>query len=774
MSAVIEPPTVSVVICSYTVERWDLLMDVIDSVHAQTFAPEQVIVVVDHNEDLYKRLIAAARGVTLVESIGPRGLSGARNTGVSRVTSDIVAFLDDDAEAAPDWLERLTALYDDPDVLAVGGRVEPVWETGRPAHFGEELDWIVGCSHRGLPRVASEVRNVIGANMSFRLDVLQRVGGFNLALGRQGTRPLGCEETEICIRSTMGAPGSRIVYEPAALVRHHVPAHRGTLRYMLARSWSEGISKAQVSHVVGHKRALGPERRYVRSVLPRAVFSGIRDWSRGTNPDGLGRAGAVVAVLAFTAAGYLRGRRLAHVSMPRPRFDTLPGQYNSPIRAVKGSPVSERASEMLPAAEGSVLELVPVMESRTLPDWSGARWIGTIDYLSLNGHTHVRLQNSRGYGRARLLVREGSSVRGFVDVEAPDGIIDRRVLDTAAAALPAATSSPPVSSTPPITVILCTRDRASLLREALGAILRLDYPNFDVLVVDNAAQNTDTSDMVRQEFQDSRVTLIQEPVPGLSQARNTGLRHARGDIVAFTDDDVVVDKAWLREIAAGFERAPDAACVTGLVPAGEVRSRAQGYFDDRVSWSKSVAPMVYSLAAPPADLPRFPFCVGAYGTGANFALDRRTALSLGGFDTALGAGTRTGGGEDIDMFTRVILEGYSLVVQPSAIVWHRHRDGLEELRAQARSYGSGLGAWLTKILLNPHTARLALARSPHAVRHFLPNARRRTARPAAAGTGAVDPRDPQLAKVLRLELISVARGPLNYLLQRLSGESRSE
>ncbi|WP_256476916.1 glycosyltransferase family 2 protein [Pseudarthrobacter raffinosi] len=306
-------PSVTIVICAYTERRWDRLLDVIESVRAQSVAPQEVLVVIDHNADLYERLTEIVDDVTVVESSGPRGLSGARNTGVGLADSDIVAFLDDDAEAAPDWLQRLLALYDDPDVLAVGGRVEPVWETGRPGYFGEELDWIVGCSHRGMPKVASEVRNVIGANMSFRLEVLRQVGGFNLSLGRQGTLPLGCEETEICIRSKMGSPGSRIVYEPAALVRHHVPADRGTLRYMLSRSWSEGISKAQVSRVVGQKRALGPERRYVRSVLPRAVFAGVRDWGRGDNPQGLGRAGAVIAVLAWTAAGYVRGRRIAHV-----------------------------------------------------------------------------------------------------------------------------------------------------------------------------------------------------------------------------------------------------------------------------------------------------------------------------------------------------------------------------------------------------------------------------------------------------------------------------
>jgi len=163
-----------------------------------------------------------------------------------------------------------------------------------------------------LPRVATEVRNVIGANMSFRLDGVRRVGGFNPSLGRQGSTPLGCEETELCIRLRMGAPGCRIVYEPAALVRHHVPAGRGKIRYLLSRSWSEGISKAQVSHIVGHKRALGPERRYVRNVLTRAVLAGMYDWTRG-DPGGLGRAAAVVAVVASTSAGYLRGRQLAHV-----------------------------------------------------------------------------------------------------------------------------------------------------------------------------------------------------------------------------------------------------------------------------------------------------------------------------------------------------------------------------------------------------------------------------------------------------------------------------
>ena len=324
MSQIQGLPSVSVVICSYAEERWDLLIGALDSLRSQTHSPQQTIVVVDYNVELYKRLIFTVPDVVIVENSGPKGLSGARNTGASVAKAEIVAFLDDDAEAAPDWLERLTVLYDDPEVLAVGGSVRPVWDTARPRYFAEELDWIIGCTYHGLPKVAAEVRNVIGANMSFRSDVLQRVGGFDADLGRQGAKPLGCEETELCIRAVLGAPGSRVVYEPAAVVHHHVPEERGTLKYMLSRSWSEGISKARVSRLVGHKRALGPERRYVRQVLPRAVFAGIRDAVRDKDLTGLARSATVLAVLAATALGYVRGRRLPPAPVPHETSQAAP------------------------------------------------------------------------------------------------------------------------------------------------------------------------------------------------------------------------------------------------------------------------------------------------------------------------------------------------------------------------------------------------------------------------------------------------------------------
>ena len=325
------------VICSYSEDRWDRLMGALDSVRTQTVPPKQTIVVVDYNVDLYKRLIFTVPDAVIVENTGPKGLSGARNTGAGIAKAEIVAFLDDDAEAEPDWLERLAALYDDPDVLAVGGRVEPLWEAGRPGHFANELDWIVGCTYRGMPKVAAEVRNVIGANMSFRAEVLDRVGGFNTALGRQGAVPLGCEETELCIRAVIGAPGSRVVYEPAALVHHHVPAERGTLRYMLARVL--GRRDLQGAGQQGGRPQTGTGSRTALCPAGPATCGVCR------NPRLARRRGPCRARPGGNHRGRARGHRDRLCTRPPPAYRGLAAESGRGVdgRALEGSPVNRAA-----------------------------------------------------------------------------------------------------------------------------------------------------------------------------------------------------------------------------------------------------------------------------------------------------------------------------------------------------------------------------------------------------------------------------------------------
>ncbi len=152
------------------------------------------------------------------------------------------------------------------------------------------------------------MRNPIGANMSFRRDALAR-DGFRVGVGRVGRVPLGCEETELAIRATGRVAGSRIVLLPAARVRHHVSADRVHWRYFASRCWAEGRSKAIVATLAGSQTGLSSERAYVRRTLPAGVVRGARDAARG-DVAGLGRSASIVAGLAITAAGYLRGRIL--------------------------------------------------------------------------------------------------------------------------------------------------------------------------------------------------------------------------------------------------------------------------------------------------------------------------------------------------------------------------------------------------------------------------------------------------------------------------------
>lgn len=299
--------TLTVLICAYTLERWADVTAAVDSVRRQTLAPEQTIVIIDHNPELLERSRAAFPDVRCLASTGPRGLSGARNTGVGAATGDVVAFLDDDAAADPHWAENLLDAYDDDQVLGVGGGVVPEWRAPRPVWFPDEFLWVVGCSYEGLPAGRAEVRNPIGANMSFRRDVLEETGGFDTGIGRLGKDAAGCEETELSIRARRLRPGSRILVDPAATCRHAVTPDRVTRRYFRRRCWAEGRSKAIVSGLAGADLALSSERRYVARTLPVGIARGVRAALRG-DIGGLTRALAIVEGASLTALGYATGR----------------------------------------------------------------------------------------------------------------------------------------------------------------------------------------------------------------------------------------------------------------------------------------------------------------------------------------------------------------------------------------------------------------------------------------------------------------------------------
>ncbi|MEU9127227.1 glycosyltransferase family 2 protein [Kitasatospora sp. NPDC048540] len=296
-----DAPTLSVVICAYTLDRWADIRAAVASVQAQQLPPAELLLVTDHCPELARRAERELPQARVVPNAHRKGLSGARNTGVAAAAGEVVAFLDDDAVADPQWTRRLLAGYRDPAVVGVGGLVDPWWETGRPGWFPPEFDWVVGCTYHGSPGVPAPVRNFTGANMSFRRSDMLAAGGFRQDLGRVGTKPLGCEETELCLRLAARDPRAELRFEPAARVRHHVPPTRTTWSYFRARCYAEGRSKALVAQHAGTRPALADERRYLRRTVPAAVLRSLLRAEFRT-------AGTLCAGVGITVLGYTSGR----------------------------------------------------------------------------------------------------------------------------------------------------------------------------------------------------------------------------------------------------------------------------------------------------------------------------------------------------------------------------------------------------------------------------------------------------------------------------------
>jgi len=259
----------------------------------------------------------------------------------------------------------------------------------------------------------------------------------------------------------------------------------------------------------------------------------------------------------------------------------------------------------------------------------------------------------------------------------------------------------PTRSGEGVTVVICTKDRAESLRDCLRTLQEVDYDPLEIIVVDNASSGTATRDAVTALARDDpRILYVYEPRPGRTLALNHGLARARFEIVAFTDDDTLVDPGWLSAIAAGFAADPAAVCVTGLVATSALDTGSQRYFDARYPWGEVFQPRCFDLTVHRHPSRLYPFGAGIFGTGANCAVRRSAVTRIGGFDPLLGAGGPLRGGADLDLFLRLILAGGRICYLPSALIWHRHRDNTEALAKQIYSYGHGLGAYLAKHLRN--------------------------------------------------------------------------
>jgi GT2 family glycosyltransferase len=317
---------------------------------------------------------------------------------------------------------------------------------------------------------------------------------------------------------------------------------------------------------------------------------------------------------------------------------------------------------------------------------------------------------------------------------------------------------------PFVSVIVPTRDRPEHLVACLRSLAALAYPRYEVIVVDNAPRRPTTRDLVEQVRGGApRVRYLREDRPGKSWAHNRGLREARGEIVAFTDDDVVVDPHWLTGLVRGFAATEGVACVTGLTLPRELETPAQVWFEQFGGFDKGFARRVFDLAEHRPPDPLYPYTIGSFGAGNNVAFRTAALAAIGGFDPALGPGTPARAGEDLALYFQLLARGDRLVYEPTALVRHLHRRDYAGLRSQVYGYGTGLSACLTKCLTEqPRLLPDFAARVPRGLVHLLSprSAKNRKKR-------ADFPRE-----LTALERRGMLYGPVAYLRGRAAGRPR--
>ena len=364
----------------------------------------------------------------------------------------------------------------------------------------------------------------------------------------------------------------------------------------------------------------------------------------------------------------------------------------------------------------------------------------------------------RALKKAQAMVDDGEATHRSIR----DGLVAARDNDSTSETPPCARErSRLLTDPPPITVVIPTKDRPERLRRCLASIEAVEYPSprVTVIVVDNASVTDETRHVV-DEFQHRlNIRYAREELSGSASARNCALPLVETDLIAFTDDDALVDRYWLSEIVRSFQIYPSAACVTGLVLPRSIDTRAQLWFEEWGGFSRGFDQREFRLDMSDLENPLYPYAAGIFGAGGNMAFRTDDLLNIGGFCNSLGNGTPALGGVDSEVLLRTVLRGRTIIYQPTSLVWHEHRRTYEGLRTQLFNYGVGLTAYLTKTMLDdPKRLGAMLKRLPSGIRFALsPDSSRNNNRG--------DSFPPELA---RLEVLGMLYGPFAYARSRFA------
>jgi glycosyltransferase involved in cell wall biosynthesis len=299
---------VSIVICTYSFDMYDAFTESVESILEQTYDDTEIILMIDGNDQLYQRVKNEYGNIESVQvqvNSANVGLSVSRNNALAHVTGDVVALIDDDAVADPEWIAELVSVYESQDAIAVGGRMIPEWVADKPRFLPEEFYWLIGVTHRGFAEDGEEVRNTFGSNISFKTSVLAKLGGFEPAVGRQGDNKLQAHETEFCARMQREY-NQGVIYNEDAVVAHKIFEFRTQRRWLSKRALWQGYSKRALEVLVPETNT-AEESAFLYQLLTEFIPQRVRGLLLAPSVTRLSQFVWLTLLTSLVGFGYLYG-----------------------------------------------------------------------------------------------------------------------------------------------------------------------------------------------------------------------------------------------------------------------------------------------------------------------------------------------------------------------------------------------------------------------------------------------------------------------------------
>ena len=295
---------ISVVLCTYSMDRYAEFCAAADSVLSQTYADVELVVVVDGTTEVYETALddyGSHEDAVIHCNDRNRGLSHSRNKGAEIATGDVVGFMDDDAILDEQWADEIAATYDRHDAVAVGGQMIPKWESDKPDYLPPEFYFLIGVTYRGFREDEGPVRNTFSSNLSFRREIFLELGGFQTDMGKRGENNLQGGETELCVRLHQET-GERVIYNPDAVASHRIYDYRTDRTWLLERSFWQGYSKQYMEQLA--EGSTDTEYEFVADIVTKFIPERVRSLITRPSVDRLDEFAMLLLLTGAAGGGY--------------------------------------------------------------------------------------------------------------------------------------------------------------------------------------------------------------------------------------------------------------------------------------------------------------------------------------------------------------------------------------------------------------------------------------------------------------------------------------